>query len=96
MHTAVFYSTFHFQQGINLYIKNLHYDIDEDYLKDVLFSEFGAIVSTKVLRRNGASRGVGFVCFSTPKEAQRAIQEMNGRKVKGRELVVELHKPKEY
>ena len=57
------------------------------------FCKFGTIVSTKVFRyRKG---NAGFVCFSTPKEAQRAIHQMNGFSAMGRNMVVELYKTKE-
>ena len=62
------------------------------YLEDE-FCQFGTIVSTKVLRYR--KRNVGFVCFSTPKEAQKAIYRMNGSVVMGRKMVVELCQPKE-
>ncbi|KAL8549440.1 hypothetical protein ACS0TY_008321 [Phlomoides rotata] len=64
-------------QGVNLYVKNLDDTIDDDKLKE-LFSEFGTITSCKVMRDpNGISRGSGFVAFSTPEEASRALSEMN-------------------
>ncbi|GMP48461.1 hypothetical protein CsSME_00015800 [Camellia sinensis var. sinensis] len=60
-------------QGLNLYIKNLDDSIGDDKLKE-LFSPFGTISSCKVMRDpNGMSRGSGFVAFSTPEEASRAV-----------------------
>ncbi|XP_022992674.1 polyadenylate-binding protein 3-like [Cucurbita maxima] len=70
-------------QGANLYIKNLDDHIDDEKLKE-LFSEYGTITSCKVmLDENGVSKGTGFVAFSSPDDAARAINEMN-RKMKGR------------
>jgi polyadenylate-binding protein len=83
-------------QGINLYIKNLEDDIDEDRLKKE-FSQFGNVVSHKISAEDGQSKGFGFVCFSTPEEAMRAIAEMHGRVLTGctKPLYVALHEPAE-
>lgn len=57
----------------NLYVKNLHKDIDDRKLKN-LFAPYGTIVSAKVTRNeSGQSRGFGFVCFSNEQEAKLAI-----------------------
>ncbi|XP_076915893.1 polyadenylate-binding protein 2-like [Bidens hawaiensis] len=77
-------------QGLNLYIKNLDDTIDDENLKE-LFSSFGTITSYKVMRDpNGASKGSGFVAFSTPEEASRALFEMNGKMVASKPLYVAL------
>ncbi|GAB2293789.1 Polyadenylate-binding protein 8 [Dionaea muscipula] len=82
-------------QGANLYIKNLDDSIDDDKLRD-LFSEFGKITSCKVMRDpSGISRGSGFVAFSTPEEASRALGEMNGKMVVSKPLYVALAQRKE-
>ncbi|GAV83802.1 RRM_1 domain-containing protein/PABP domain-containing protein [Cephalotus follicularis] len=82
-------------QGANLYIKNLDDSIDDDNLKE-LFSPFGTITSCKVMRDpNGISRGSGFVAFSTPDEASRALMEMNGKMVVSKPLYVALAQRKE-
>lgn len=75
-------------QGVNLYIKNLDDSIGDDRLRE-LFSEFGTIASCKVMRDpSGISRGSGFVAFSTPEEASRALAEMNGKMVVSKPLYV--------
>lgn len=84
-------------QGINLYIKNLEDDIDEDRLRKE-FSAFGQIRSAKIMSdEKGNSKGFGFICYSTPEEAQHAINEMNSRILQGcqKPLYVALHEPKE-
>lgn len=82
-------------QGVNLYVKNLDDGIDDDKLKE-LFSEFGTITSCKVMRDpSGISRGSGFVAFSTPEEASRALSEMNGRMIVSKPLYVALAQRKE-
>ncbi|KAJ7946075.1 Polyadenylate-binding protein [Quillaja saponaria] len=82
-------------QGANLYVKNLDDGIDDDNLKE-LFSPFGTITSCKIMRDpNGISRGSGFVSFSTPEEASRALMEMNGKMVVSKPLYVALAQRKE-
>ncbi|KAJ0759492.1 hypothetical protein HanLR1_Chr04g0161921 [Helianthus annuus] len=82
-------------QGLNLYIKNLDDTIDDENLKE-LFSSFGTITSCKVMRDpNGASKGSGFVAFSTSEEASRALFEMNGKMVGSKPLYVALAQRKE-
>ncbi|XP_042389951.1 polyadenylate-binding protein 2-like isoform X1 [Zingiber officinale] len=82
-------------QGLNLYLKNLDDSIGDDKLRD-LFSGFGAITSCKVMREpNGASKGSGFVAFSTPEEASHALADMNGKMVCGKPLYVALAQRKE-
>lgn len=84
-------------QGINLYIKNLEDEITEERL-DKEFSAFGTIHSCKImLDDHGNSRGFGFVCYTAPEEAQRAITEMNSRVLQGcnKPLYVALHEPAE-
>ncbi|XP_077215139.1 polyadenylate-binding protein 2-like [Tasmannia lanceolata] len=82
-------------QGVNLYLKNLDDSISDDKLRE-LFSEFGTITSCKVMRDpNGVSRGSGFVAFSTPEEASRALSEMNGKIVVSKPLYVALAQRKE-
>ncbi|EPY74200.1 poly(A) binding protein, cytoplasmic 1-like protein [Camelus ferus] len=72
----------------NVYVKNLHVDVDERRLQD-LFSQFGKMLSVKVMRDDsGHSRGFGFVNFEKHEEAQKAVMDMNGREVSGQLLYV--------
>lgn len=81
--------------GVNLYVKN----IDDEWDDERLRSEFdfaGTITSAKVMRDDkAASRGFGFVCFSQPDEATRAVQEMNGKMIGTKPLYVSLAQKKE-
>ncbi|XP_078438013.1 polyadenylate-binding protein 2-like isoform X2 [Wolffia australiana] len=82
-------------QGLNLYIKNLEDNLDDEKLRE-LFAEFGKITSYKVMRDpNGISRGSGFVAFSTPEEANRAMTSMNGKIIGNKPLFVALAQRKE-
>lgn len=120
-------------QGVNLYIKNLDDDVDDDKLRQ-MFSEFGPITSAKVMRDNvtegeeekevkdkenkkesssddeeaadkksdkktdkklGKSKGFGFVCFSNPDDATKAVAEMNQRMFNSKPLYVALAQRKD-
>jgi polyadenylate-binding protein len=82
-------------QGVNLYLKNLDDTIDDEKLRE-LFAEFGTITSCKVMRDpQGQSRGSGFVAFSSPEEATRAVTDMNGKMVGSKPLYVALAQRKE-
>jgi polyadenylate-binding protein len=78
-------------QGVNLYIKNLDDSVTDDLLRDE-FSAMGTITSARVMKdmRDGRSRGFGFVCFSAPEEATRAVNEMNGKLIANKPIFVAL------
>lgn len=82
-------------QGVNLYIKNLPEDFDDERLQEE-FAPFGTTTSAKVMRTpTGASRGFGFVCYSAPEEANKAVAEMNGKMLENRPLYVALAQRKD-
>lgn len=81
--------------GVNLYIKYLQDTIDDERLRTE-FSKYGSITNAKIMRdEKGNSKGFGFVCFSAPEEATRAVTEMNGKMLEGKPLYVGLHQRKD-
>merc|ERR1711981_987279 len=83
-------------QGVNLYVKNLDDSIDDERLRKE-FSPYGTITSARVsvMSEDGRSKGFGFVCFSSPEEATKAVTEMNGRIIVAKPLYVALAQRKE-
>ena len=75
--------------GKKLYVGNLGFDVTGKEL-EALFAEAGACDSAAIItdKFSGQSRGFGFVEMSSNAEAQRAIQQLNGRELKGRALKV--------
>ena len=122
--------------GVNLYVKNLNDDIDDDRLREI-FSLAGTITSAKVMRDSGPdrkdspdsekdkenkkddtreadektdeneddkrsvkrplgkSKGFGFVCFSNPDEATKAVSEFHQKMVDGKPLYVAIAQRKD-
>ncbi|ORY35218.1 polyadenylate binding protein [Rhizoclosmatium globosum] len=83
-------------QGVNLYVKNLDDTIDDEMLRTE-FAPFGAITSAKVMFDDAkqTSRGFGFVCFSSPDEATKAVTEMNAKLINGKPIYVALAQRKD-
>jgi len=75
--------------GRKLFVGNLNFDTTSDDLKE-LFAQAGTCDSAQVMtdRATGRSRGFGFVEMSTDSDAQKAIEELNGKSFQGRNLNV--------
>lgn len=81
-------------QGVNLYVKNIADEFGDDWLKQE-FAQYGNITSARVMRdEKGNSKGFGFVCFSTPEEATKAVTEMHGHVYGTKPIYVALAQPK--
>ena len=78
----------------SIYVGNLNYSTSSSELQE-LFENYGAVNSVKIIndRDTGRSKGFGFVEMDKD-SAQRAIEELDGREVKGRALKVNPAKPR--
>ena len=81
--------------GRKLYVGNLPYSATEETLRET-FSKCGDVDSATMItdRDTGQSKGFGFVEMSRDSEAQKAIQDLNGSTLDGREIKVNEAKPK--
>lgn len=79
-----------------LFVGSLPWSTDDQKLAD-LFTQFGKVLSAKVLmdRATGRSRGFGFVEMENDAEADEAISKLNGSDVDGRNIVVNEARPRE-
>jgi RNA recognition motif-containing protein len=77
----------------NIYVGNLAFSTDSDGLRK-LFAEHGEVTSAQVVedRDTGRSRGFGFVEMSSSEDAEKAISEIDGSSVDGRQLKVNVAK----
>jgi len=80
---------------MNIYVGNLSYEVTEEDLK-AAFEAHGNVESAKVIKDmySGRSRGFGFVEMSVDTEGQSAIDELNGKELKGREIKVSEARPR--
>jgi RNA recognition motif-containing protein len=80
---------------MNIYAGNLSYDLSEEDLKKA-FEEFGQVESAKIIsdKYSGRSKGFGFVEMPGKAQAQSAIDGLNGKELKGRNLNVNEARPR--
>merc|ERR1719352_1843485 len=82
-------------QGVNLYVKNLDENLEDEAFRKA-FEEYGQITSCKVMRDDkGHGKGFGFVCYTTPEQATKAVTEMNGKILASKPIYVALAQRKE-
>lgn len=80
---------------MNIYVGNLSREVAEDDLKEA-FETFGQVASVAIIKDkfSGESRGFGFVEMPAKAEAQSAINDLNGKELKGRKLNVNEARPR--
>lgn len=81
---------------MKLYVGNLPFSVQEQDLKN-FFSKYSSVKSVQLIsdRETGRSKGFGFVELSNDDEASNAIQELNGKDLGGRAVIVNEARPRE-
>jgi RNA recognition motif-containing protein len=80
---------------MNIYVGNLAAEVTDDDLRTA-FEALGQVETANVIKDkfSGESRGFGFVEMPSKDEAQKAIDEMNGKELQGRAVTVNEARPK--
>jgi RNA recognition motif-containing protein len=80
---------------MNIYVGNLLFDVTEGELKE-LFAPFGQVTEVRLImdKFSGKSKGFGFIEMPSKEEAEKAIEGLNGKDIKGRAMTVNEAKPK--
>jgi RNA recognition motif-containing protein len=81
---------------VKLYVGNLTYSTTEDELR-TMFAQAGTVTSVALIkdRDTGQSKGFAFVEMSTQAEAQKGITLFHGKALNGRDLTVNMARPRE-
>ena len=79
-----------------IFVGNLSFNTTENDLQDA-FAAHGTVVEANLMvdRASGRPRGFAFVTMSSPEEAQKAIEALNGANLDGRNLTVNEARPRE-
>ena len=80
---------------MNIYVGNLSFALTEDELR-AAFQAFGAVEKASIItdKMSGRPRGFGFVEMPNKEEAIKAIESLNGKDLKGRNLKVNEAQPR--
>ena len=81
---------------MNIYVGNLSYKMNDQDLEN-LFRTYGSVTEGKIImdKATGRSKGFGFVEMANDSEGQEAIKQLDGKEVEGRNIKVNVAKPKE-
>ena len=80
--------------SVKLYVGNLSYEVTESELND-LFTPFGTVESARIItdKFTGNSKGFGFVEMANREEANAAMNDLNGKTINNRAMVVNEARP---
>ena len=79
-----------------LFVGSLSWNVDDNQLRQ-FFETVGTVVSAQVIinRDTNRSKGFGFVEMSSDEEVKKAVAELNGKDLDGRQVTVNEARPKE-
>ena len=79
-----------------LFVGNLDFKVTENDLQDA-FAAHGTVVEANLVtdRTTGRPRGFAFVTMSSPEEAQKAIEALNGKELGGQTINVSIARPRQ-
>jgi len=79
-----------------LFVGNLSYQTGENDLQDY-FAQAGTVTSVNLMldKATGKSRGFAFVEFADAEAAQRAIEQLHNKEFQGRQLTINVARPRE-
>jgi RNA recognition motif-containing protein len=80
---------------MNIYVGNLAKEVTDEELQNA-FAEYGYVKSAKIIRDlfSGESKGFGFVEMPGVAEAQKALESLNTKDLKGKKIIVNEARPK--
>ena len=81
---------------MKIYVGNLSYKMTDEEMEK-LFAAFGSVTESKVImdRESGRSKGFGFIEMTNQEEGEEAIKQLDGKEIDGRNIKVNVAKPKE-
>jgi cold-inducible RNA-binding protein len=79
-----------------LFVGGLSFNTTENDLQDA-FAAHGGVAEINLItdRMTGKSKGFAFVTMNSPEDAEKAISGMNGKALDGRNLTVNVARPRE-
>jgi RNA recognition motif-containing protein len=79
-----------------IHVGNLSFNVSNEDLEKA-FSAYGKLNEVSIIKDkfSGRSKGFGFITFENEEDMKKAISEMNGKPLDGRELKVSEAKPQE-
>jgi len=80
---------------MNIYVGNLSFQVSEEEMREA-FAVHGEVSSARIIKDNysGQSKGFGFVEMTNQTEAEAAIKALDGKDFKGRNIAVNVARPK--
>ncbi|CAO3613125.1 unnamed protein product [Mucor hiemalis] len=82
------------EESHKVFVGNLSFTSTDESLREY-FGDAGEIVETIIIKKGSRPKGYGFVAFKTLKEAEKAVNDYHKKELDGREISVQLAKPRE-